>query len=190
MALVAAHSSFHIGRRFSNLRVRLLLLKQDKLSLLEMRLDEIDRSETALLRLGSCRSDDNSERQSVLSKIDSALADYGSCFLGTHPWTPFKLMNSLDALIERNHRVLNFEAANARDVSSLQNWVDGNACLARQETAYLTHHDDLLSTASPKDQSVTRFEAWVEDALIWSSRWFRRQVSVTGMGRVSMVTHR
>lgn len=85
-----------------------------------------------------------------------------------------KLMNVLDALIERNRQTLNLEAANIRDISSLQNWVDGNACLARQETAYLAHHEDLLSVAPPKDQSVTRFEAWVEDALIRSSRYFHK----------------
>ena len=76
-ALVGAHSSFHLGRRFSNLRARLLLLKQDKLSLLEKRLENIDREETALLNLGSCRSDDNHDRQLVLSEIEHALADYG-----------------------------------------------------------------------------------------------------------------
>ena len=76
-ALLAAHGSFHLGRRFSHLRARLLLLKQDRLSLLEKQLVEIDEKETTLLHLGCCRSDDNSNRRSVLSEIDCALADYG-----------------------------------------------------------------------------------------------------------------
>ena len=76
-ALVGSHSSFHLCRRFSSLRARLLLLKQDKVSLLEKRLDQIDREETAHLNLGCCRSDDNHDRQLVLSEIDHSLADYG-----------------------------------------------------------------------------------------------------------------
>ena len=76
-ALVAAHNSFHICRRFSNLRARLLFLKQDKLSMLEEQLERIDSVERAALFLGSSRDDTNDERRAVLSDIDAALADYG-----------------------------------------------------------------------------------------------------------------
>jgi hypothetical protein len=76
-ALIASHVSFHLCRRFSNLRARLLLLKQDRLSLLEKRLEKIDRDEANVLFLGSSRRDSNSERRSVLSEIDAALSDYG-----------------------------------------------------------------------------------------------------------------
>lgn len=77
-ALVAAHNSFQICRRFSNLRARLLLLKQDKLSLLEQRLEDVDANERAPLFLGSSRDDGNGERASIVSEIDDALADYGA----------------------------------------------------------------------------------------------------------------
>jgi len=77
-ALIASHDSFHLCRRFSNLRARLLLLKQDRLSLLEKRLEKIDREEVELLLLGSSRDDTNIERISVLAEIDEALADYGN----------------------------------------------------------------------------------------------------------------
>ena len=76
-ALVASHDSFFLCRRFSTLRARLLLLKQDKLSILEQKLEAIDRNERNPLRLGSSRVDDNAERAAILSEIDSALADYG-----------------------------------------------------------------------------------------------------------------
>jgi hypothetical protein len=76
-ALVAAHTSFQICRRFSTLRARLLLLKQDKLSRLEQQLEKIDTDERAPLFLGSSRDDTNEERSSTLSEIDRALADYG-----------------------------------------------------------------------------------------------------------------
>jgi hypothetical protein len=55
----------------------LLLLKQDKLSLLEKELSRVDAEENALLFLSSRRHDTNPERQSVLLEIDTALADYG-----------------------------------------------------------------------------------------------------------------
>lgn len=77
----------------------------------------------------------------------------------------------VDALIERNHRILGLEAASPRDVSNLRNWVDGNACLARQETAYLTRDEDLLTVAPSRDRSVMNVEAWVEDCLIRFFRW-------------------
>jgi hypothetical protein len=44
--------------------------------------------------------------------------------------------------------MLSYEAAKPRDISSLQNWVDGNGCIAREETAYLARHKDLLSVVS------------------------------------------
>jgi hypothetical protein len=77
-ALIAANASFHLCRRFTNLRARLLLLKQDRLSSLENQLEKIDREETAALFLGSSRRDGNRDRNSVLSDIDTALADYGA----------------------------------------------------------------------------------------------------------------
>ena len=76
-ALIGSDDSFHICRRFSMLRARLLLQKQDKLSLLEKELERLDREEVADLFLGSNRLDGNTERQRVLCDVDTALADYG-----------------------------------------------------------------------------------------------------------------
>lgn len=78
-----------------------------------------------------------------------------------------------DALVDRNHRMLMFEAAKSRDVLSLQNWVDGNACLAREEAAYLAHGRDLLSIAPAGDDAVTQLRPWVEDKLIRFYKGFR-----------------
>jgi hypothetical protein len=76
-ALVASHESFYTCRRFSYLRARLLVEKQDKLTLLEERLENIDRAETSPLFLASNRLDRNQERRTILGEIDNALADYG-----------------------------------------------------------------------------------------------------------------
>ena len=77
-ALIGSNDSFQICRRFSILRTRLLLEKQDRLSLLEKELERLDKEEIAPLFLGSIRFDRNKERLQVLSDIDTALADYGT----------------------------------------------------------------------------------------------------------------
>lgn len=66
-----------MSRRFKRLRARLLLLKQDKLSLLEKKLDDIDDSEECEVFLAKSRIDRNPERQAVLQDIEAGLADYG-----------------------------------------------------------------------------------------------------------------
>jgi len=76
-ALLSAYDPFLICRRFTRLRARLLLLKQDKLSVLEQRLDEVDQQEKSLIFLGKSRCDRNADRAAVLSDIESSLVDYG-----------------------------------------------------------------------------------------------------------------
>lgn len=76
-ALISSHPSFSLCRRFSNLRARLLLRKQDRLALLERRLERLDAEEENRLALGSIRRDDNEERLALLAEIDEALLDYG-----------------------------------------------------------------------------------------------------------------
>lgn len=78
-ALLSAHEPYFLCRRFSKLRARLLLLKQDRLSMLEQRLERVDHEEISPLFLGRSRGDGNMERISVLSDIESRLADYGKC---------------------------------------------------------------------------------------------------------------
>jgi hypothetical protein len=55
-----------------------MLLKQDRLSVLEEQLEQIDKKETCLLFLGKRRCDRNIDRLSTLSEIEVALADYGT----------------------------------------------------------------------------------------------------------------
>jgi hypothetical protein len=68
--------------------------------------------------------------------------------------------------------MLSHEPAKPRDVLSLQNWVNDNACLARDETEYLTHCSELISVASPGDGTAERLEAWIESKLVYFSRVF------------------
>ena len=76
-ALINAHPTLNVFRRFSKLRARIILRKQDTLSVLEQRLENLDSQETTALFLASNRLDGNSERQTVLNDIETALQDYG-----------------------------------------------------------------------------------------------------------------
>lgn len=146
-ALLSAYEPFVICRRFNKMRARLLLLKQDRLSALEQKLEQIDSEETSLLFLGKSRCDNNIERRTLLSEIDSCLADY-------------------DQFTERTHRMLELKQAQRRDVRSLQNWLEGTACLAREETAYLAHDKELVTLAPTGDSALTQLEAWAGDKLV------------------------
>ncbi|KAJ5335662.1 uncharacterized protein N7506_005598 [Penicillium brevicompactum] len=154
-ALLSAHNTYFLCRRFDWLRARLLLQKQDKLSILEEKLEEVDYLEAAPLYLGKSRSDRNTERISLLSEIDTALADYGNA----------------NQFMERTSRVLSVGPSCPRDVESLRNWVESTGCMARDETAYLAHHHELVSLAPAGDNAMVQLETWIEDKVIryWPS---------------------
>ncbi|KAF5232307.1 hypothetical protein FAUST_8769 [Fusarium austroamericanum] len=76
-ALMATHEDFHILRRFSNVRMRLLLVSQDRVAQLEEKLDKIDKDEDSPLFLASVRRDKNEERRKVLVELQEALDSYG-----------------------------------------------------------------------------------------------------------------
>jgi hypothetical protein len=58
--------------------MRLLLLKQDEISMLEECLDKIDVGEDRELFLGCSRRDGNAARQQTLQELNKSLAEYGT----------------------------------------------------------------------------------------------------------------
>lgn len=78
-ALLSSHPAFQNFRRFTRTRMRLLLLKQDEITILEESLDKIDSKEERELFLGCARRDNNSERQQIIRQLTTALAEYGMC---------------------------------------------------------------------------------------------------------------
>lgn len=62
-----------------------------------------------------------------------------------------------DSYLERTSRILQYKPAQEREISSLLNWVEGNACIDREETAYLDHTSDLISLSATNDTG------WIED---------------------------
>ncbi|KAI8664308.1 hypothetical protein NCS55_00939000 [Fusarium keratoplasticum] len=154
-ALVSSYDRFFICRRFDMLRSRLLLLKQDQISVLEEKLNKIDESESCPLFLGKARIDNNDSRKSVLKDIEARLAEY-------------------DQLVERTQKALSLNTAEQRDVDSLQNWLRGTGCVDRQEIRFLEHRNELSSLALTNDNAMIKFEVWVEDKLIRFSQRFRQ----------------
>ncbi|EFQ34255.1 uncharacterized protein GLRG_09399, partial [Colletotrichum graminicola M1.001] len=154
-ALVAADDSFFVFRRFLRLRARILLLKQDNLSVLEAKLDQLDEDEESPLFLGKSRCDKNEARRALLHEIESGLVDY-------------------DSFTDRTRQALSLSAAAPKDILSLQNWLQGRSCLSRSETEYLELRQDLATLSSPKDSAIELLENWVEGKLIHYYRGFRK----------------
>ena len=71
-----------------------------------------------------------------------------------------------DELVERSARVYRFTQAQRRDVNGSRNWVDGNGCIAREESRYLAHGEDLFTFSLEDQDPLSRLERSVEDALI------------------------
>ncbi|KAL9479977.1 hypothetical protein ACSS6W_004763 [Trichoderma asperelloides] len=138
-ALLNSDKSFQVWRRFSTLRTRLLLLKQDELSRLEEQLENIDAEDERSfpIFLGNNREDNNQDRKEILKKIDIALNDY-------------------DSFLKRQYRTFNLEPSRDRAISSLRNWHDNNKSLASEEIKYLNRRDlfTLLGNGSWSDRLI------------------------------------
>lgn len=79
----------------------------------------------------------------------------------------------IDNLLERTARISRFAAPRQRDVTSLLNWLDGTAALAREETEYLHHSRDLMCLAQINDGFIGILDGLIEDTLIRFYKDFR-----------------
>jgi hypothetical protein len=80
-----------------------------------------------------------------------------------------------DGLVERTSRMFSLGEARDGDITSLQNWLDGTGCLAREERAYLAaNHSELVSLAPVADNATLQLETWVEMRLARLCRRFRK----------------
>ena len=69
---------------------------------------------------------------------------------------------------------MEFKLATAEARTSLQTWVNGTGCLAREETAYLEYEKDLIGLGPSGDEINTKLETWVEWNLIRIFKSFRK----------------
>lgn len=172
--LMGSHTTFLICRRFSDLRARLLLLKQDRISSLEEQLDRIDREETHPLFLGNSRRDRNEERKTVLADIDLALADYGREGLCRFEICSDICLLCSDRFLLGMRNVLDYRQARERDIASLEHWVEGTGSIARAETAFLRRHRDLVGIASSYGDLLSFLQTGLLQLVIPLSRGFRK----------------
>ncbi|KAI0379232.1 hypothetical protein F5Y04DRAFT_260028 [Hypomontagnella monticulosa] len=149
-ALTSSHPSFHVFRRFSMLRARMLLHKQDGISQLESTLERIDLEEPKAIFLGSRRKDANDARRDILAKIDEAMADY-------------------DDLLSRTHQAFTYKSARTRDLSNIRDWLGNTGSISREEAAYIWHTDLVSLSNSASDGILDWIEGPIEDIIIWLS---------------------
>ncbi|KAK0742067.1 hypothetical protein B0T21DRAFT_408912 [Apiosordaria backusii] len=154
-ALLSTHASFQNFRRFTRVRMRLILLKQDEIALLEHKLDELDSAEKQKIFLGCMRRDQNDERRRVLDGLQKALAEY-------------------DELMDQARQAALMPQAGKRELQNLRNWTAGTACISRKETDYLNVEEDIGALAGPVDTALTCCESLVEDCTVWLDRLMGR----------------
>jgi hypothetical protein len=172
-SLMGSHPAFNVCRRFSAVRARLLLLKQDKVSRLEKSLMDTDASETRLLFLGSSRRDTNSTRLGILTELDAALKDLGRAIRGA--LSPRYLILTgllLDDFVMRNFQLGEMPSAPGHIVTSLRNWVEGHGSIAREETEFLDYGHDLFTTVKYADGATSLLKPWIQGIVVRFSDLF------------------
>jgi hypothetical protein len=174
-ALISSYDFFFAFRSFRRLRSRVLLVKQDELNVLEAQLDQLDREEARPFFLGTCRHDGNSNRTDLLNQIHSKLSDYGRpCpYISVSGFDAKAGTLFSDAFVVKCRQMLSYSNASARDIGSLQNWLEGTGCVSEDEISYLDRENDLVSLATSSDLAMKQLEDWIEDRLIQYYKGFR-----------------
>ncbi|KAB2107124.1 hypothetical protein AG0111_0g4687 [Alternaria gaisen] len=144
-ALLDVHPAFQNFRRFTRARLRLLLLKQDEIATLETSLDFADENEPRKLFLSCARRDENPKRVEMLKKLQVSLSEY-------------------DTMMRDYHHAMRLPAASPRDITSIQNYLDGTGSIAIEESAFLSHRHDLANLTGALDSAATSIEYLIERA--------------------------
>ncbi|KAI0864928.1 hypothetical protein F4860DRAFT_383945 [Xylaria cubensis] len=139
--LVASEDDFFILRRFNSLNVRIALLLQDEIVVLENELAEIDgrssRKDSDDLHNGSFRQDQN-DRTAVLHKIRQRMLKYNEFVL-------------------QQAEMKKFQRPRGQDIRSLRNWHHNHdyVAISPEESKYLDHESDLFGVVK-KDKMPLR----------------------------------
>lgn len=74
-----------------------------------------------------------------------------------------------DSFIQRSSQILQAPPPQSGDIQNLQNWIEGNQCIARHQAAYVSHtnmRQELASLASPADGALNQAATWIKSLLI------------------------
>jgi hypothetical protein len=72
-------------------------------------------------------------------------------------------------------------------VKSLRNWIEGNSCIAREETQYLDHERDLFNIVGKGDNAMACIQPLIEDFFIQAAK-FLRLVRYPSLSCITMVS--
>ncbi|KAH9224690.1 hypothetical protein DL95DRAFT_254615, partial [Leptodontidium sp. 2 PMI_412] len=148
---IASENDFYIVRRFAALNTRAALALQDRVSVLEEQLEELDRTysrrDAVDVHNGSFR-DDQEERSELMCEIVEAL---------TKSHLVAKLRDGIDAFMLQQAELKKFPQAARQDLKSVQNWHynHGGHAISPEEQTYLTHSLDVFSVV-PKEKAPLR----------------------------------
>lgn len=135
--------------------MRLLLLKQDRVSELEAKLQKVDKEEAADLFLRSFRLDKNLERKKVLEKLDDALKEYGIMFK-TDVDERRLIYQHKDSFLQRTHWAHSMPEPSPIHHSYLKQWMDEKHLISRREASYLNNEAaDLMNIGNSGDREVS-----------------------------------
>ena len=59
-------------------------------------------------------------------------------------------------------------------MKSVRNWIEGNSCIAREETQYLDHERDLVNLVGKGDDGLAFIEPLIEDVFIQAAKGLKR----------------
>ncbi|KAF2100566.1 hypothetical protein NA57DRAFT_74171 [Rhizodiscina lignyota] len=142
-AFINSDDSFRVYRRFGTLRVRLILHCQAELNALEKKLNEIDKEdakdEKTAFRIQSISYDKDDEtstvRERLINEIGQKLKEY-------------------DDLLEEESKSLSMLRPTKRNHRSVFNFAYNKRFLVYDETEFLNHEDDFVTTAQDQDSHL------------------------------------
>jgi hypothetical protein len=70
-------------------------------------------------------------------------------------------------MMDHASKSLSYPTAAKRNVQSLDNWMQANSSIARNEVAYIQEKDDLANLSKFTDNAITRVESLVEDCAMY-----------------------
>lgn len=153
-AFVNSDENFLIARKYGFLRSRVLLYRQDELSVLEQELIDLDDDDKTNrpLALESRKHDEETDKDPVYSRkvlmkrIDDKLKEY-------------------DELVSRIQTYVSLKAPSSRNLKSFMAWIQDHKPLVQGELNFRKHKDDFVALAD--GQECGWLDGVVEDTLNW-----------------------
>ncbi|KAL8791924.1 MAG: hypothetical protein Q9195_005500 [Heterodermia aff. obscurata] len=151
-AFVNSDENFLIARKYGYLRSRVLLYRQDELSVLERDLIALDADdeENRPVALTSRKNDEQTDKDPVYSrkvliqKIDDKLKEY-------------------DNVVSRIQTYVSLKNPSGRNVRSFIDWIQDHKPLTKEESSFLEHKDDFVALSDGQENGW--LDGLVEDTL-------------------------